>query len=51
MLDLYHSDEVGFALTLPVCYSWSPVGVRLTVNYEASQGRRVDGIGACSHGV
>ena len=52
MLDLYHSDEVGFALTLPVCYSWSLIGERLTVPYEAPQGRRVNGIGAyCSHGV
>jgi transposase len=52
LLDLYHSDEVGFALTLPGCYSWSPVGQRLVVPYEAPQGRRVNGIGAyCTHGV
>lgn len=51
MLDLFHSDEVGFALTLPVSYSWSLVGERLTIPYEAPQGRRVNGIGAyCSHG-
>jgi hypothetical protein len=43
---------VGFALTLPVGYSWSPVGKRLCIPYEAPQGRRVNGIGAyCTHGV
>jgi transposase len=52
LLDFYHSDEVGFALTLPVCDSWSPTGVRLCVPYEAPQGRRVNGIGAyCTHGA
>lgn len=52
MIDLYHSDEVGFAMTLPVCYSWTLVGMRLCVPYEAPQGRRVNGIGAyCTHGV
>jgi transposase len=52
LIDLYQSDEVGFALTLPVCYSWTLVGRRLTVPYEAPQGRRVNGIGAyCTHGV
>jgi hypothetical protein len=51
LIDLYHSDEVGFAPTLPLCYSWSPVGLRLCVPYEAPQGRRVNGIGAyCTHG-
>jgi hypothetical protein len=43
---------VGFAPTLPTNYSWSPVGERLLVPYEAPQGRRINGIGAyCSHGV
>ena len=52
MIDLYHSDEVGFAMTLPVCYSWTLAGVRLRLPYEAPQGRRVNGIGAyCTHGV
>jgi hypothetical protein len=52
LIDLYHSDEVGFALTLPGCYSWTLVGRRLIVPYEAPQGRRVNGIGAyCTHGV
>jgi hypothetical protein len=52
LIDLYHSDEVGFAMTLPVCYSWTLVGMRLCVPYEAPQGRRVNGIGAyCTHGV
>ena len=52
LIDLYHSDEVGFAMTLPVCYSWTLKGMRLYVPYEAPQGRRVNGIGAyCTHGV
>lgn len=52
MIDLYHGDEVGFAMTLPVCYSWTRVGQRLLVPYEAPQGRRVNGIGAyCTQGV
>jgi hypothetical protein len=43
---------VGFAMTLPVCYSWTLVGMRWWVPYEAPQGRRVNGIGAyCTHGV
>jgi len=41
-----HLDEAGFAMTLPVCRSWFPVGARLTVPYEAPQGRRVNAIGA-----
>jgi DDE superfamily endonuclease len=52
LIDLYHSDEVGFAMTLPGCYSWTLTGMRLTVPYEAPQGRRVNGLGAyCTHGV
>jgi hypothetical protein len=52
LIDLYHSDEVGFAMTLPVCYSWTLEGMRLCVPYEAPQGRRVNGIGAyCTHGI
>ena len=50
-LDLGHLDEAGFALTLPTNYSWSPVGQRLTIPYEAPQGRRVNAIGVYfSHG-
>jgi putative transposase len=38
-------------MTLPVCYSWFPVGERLCVPYEAPQGRRVNAIGGYfSHG-
>jgi transposase len=38
-------------MTLPTCYSWTLVGRRLWVPYEAPQGRRVNGIGAyCTHG-
>jgi len=52
LIDLYHGDEVGFAPTLPLCYSWTLVGKRLCIPYEAPQGRRVNGIGAyCAHGV
>lgn len=39
-------------MTLPLCYSWSPIGKRLCIPYEAPKGRRVNAIGAyCSHGV
>ena len=52
MIDLYQSDEVGFAMTLPVCYSGTLQGIRLYIPDEAPQGRRVNGIGAyCTHGV
>lgn len=44
-------DEAGFAPTLTTCYSWFPIGERLQVPYEASQGRRVNAVGAYfSHG-
>lgn len=33
-------------MTLPNAYSWSPVGERLYVPYEAPQGRRVNAAGA-----
>ena len=33
-------------MTLPVSYSWYPIGERLCVPFEASQGRRVNAIGA-----
>ena len=33
-------------MTLPPCRSWFPEGERLTVAYEAPQGRRVNAIGA-----
>ena len=37
-------------MTLPNAYSWSPVGKRLCVPYEAPQGRRVNAVGALFHG-
>ncbi len=38
-------------MTLPPCYSWSPVGERLSIPYEAPQGRRLNVIGGyVSHG-
>ena len=43
-------DEAGFSMTLPNTYSWSPVGKRLYVPYEAPQGRRVNAAGALFHG-
>ena len=46
MIDLVYLDEAGFAMTLPVSYSWFPIGERLCIPYEASQGRRVNAIGA-----
>ena len=46
-----HLDEAGFALTLPTCYSWFPVGERLRIPYEAPEGRRVNALGLFfSHG-
>jgi len=33
-------------MTLPTSYSWFPIGERQCVPYEASQGRRVNAIGA-----
>jgi DDE superfamily endonuclease len=48
---LCHLDEAGFAPTLPATYSWSVVGERLEVPYEAPEGRRVNALGAYfSHG-
>ena len=50
-MDLGHLDEAGFALTLPLSYSWSLVGQRLTIPYEAPRGRRVHALGLYfSHG-
>jgi hypothetical protein len=38
-------------MTLPTAYSWSPVGERLPVPYEAPAGRRLNALGAyVSHG-
>jgi hypothetical protein len=48
---LCHLDEAGFAMTLPTAYSWSPVGERLSVPYEAPASRRLNALGAYfSHG-
>lgn len=38
-------------MTLPNTYSWSPVGQRLYVPYEAPQGRRVNAVGALFYGT
>ena len=46
-----YEDEAGFAMTLPACYSWFPIGEVLRIPYEAPQGRRVNAIGAyIAHG-
>lgn len=45
-IDLAYEDEAGFAMTLPTCYSWFPLGKVLRIPYEAPQGRRVNAIGA-----
>jgi hypothetical protein len=37
-------------MTLSNAYSWSPVGKRIYVPYEAPQGRRVNAMGAVFHG-
>ncbi len=51
MIDVAYLDEAGFSMTLPVCYSWFPIGERLCIPYEAPQGRRVNALGAYfSHG-
>ena len=42
-------DEAGFSMTLSNAYSWSPVGKRVRVPYEAPQGRRVNAVGALFH--
>lgn len=46
MIDLVSLDEVGFSMTLPVSYSWYPIRERLCIPFEASEGRRVNAIGA-----
>ena len=48
-MDLCDLDEAGFSMTLPNAYSWSPVGKRVRVAYEAPQGRRVNAVGALFH--
>ena len=38
-------------MTLPPCYSWTPIGRVLRIPYEAPQGRRINAIGGYfSHG-
>ncbi len=46
MIELWYLDESGFAPTLPTGYSWSRLGTRLVVPFEAPQGRRVNVVGA-----
>lgn len=51
MIDICHLDEAGFAMTQPTTYSWYFMKERLTIPYEAPQGRRLNVIGAYfSHG-
>ena len=46
MIDLWFLDQSGFAPTLPTGYGWGRRWARLVVPYEASQGRRVNVVGA-----
>jgi len=41
-------DQSGFAPTMPTGYTWARVGERKIVPYEASEGRRVNVVGAFS---
>lgn len=50
MIDLSDLDEAGFSMTLSNAYSWSAVGKRVRVPYEAPQGRRVNAVGALFYG-
>jgi putative transposase len=43
---LYYLDECGFAPTLPTGYSWTLLGQRKFIPYEAPQGRRVNALAA-----
>jgi len=45
-LDLYALDESGFLPTWPTSYTWARQGARARVPYQASEGRRVNAIGA-----
>jgi len=46
LIDRWFLDQSGFAPTLPTGYTWGRRGQRLEVPYEASQGRRVNVVGA-----
>lgn len=51
LIDVCHLDEAGFAMTQPTTYSWYFMKERLTIPYEAPQGRRLNVMGAYfSHG-
>lgn len=43
---MYYLDQSGFAPTLPTGYTWTRIGERKTVPYEAPAGRRVNVVGA-----
>jgi transposase len=45
-LKLYFLDECGFSPTLPTGCSWTLPGRRKLIEYEASQGRRVNALAA-----
>jgi len=46
VIDLWFLDQSGGCPTLPTGYGWGRLGRRLTVPYEAPQGRRVNVVGA-----
>ncbi len=41
-------DQAGFAHTMPTGYTWTRIGERKIVPYEAPEGRRVNVVGALS---
>lgn len=43
---MYYLDQSGFAPTLPTGYTWTRIGERKAVPYEAPAGRRVNVVGA-----
>jgi hypothetical protein len=45
-LTLYYADEVGFAPSQPVSWSWTLRGRRKRLPYESAQGKRVNALAA-----
>lgn len=43
---MHFLDESGFAPTLPTGYTWTRIGERKVIPYEAPEGRRVNVVGA-----
>jgi hypothetical protein len=45
-IDLAFLDQSGFSPTMPTGYTWTRIGERKIVSYEAPEGRRVNVVGA-----